>query len=73
MPTTTNGTFRRFPRELHLFPIVKFHQNMADVENSNGASNKVDPEDKTLKAKVVVGDKEKKGIVRQVPCNPPHV
>ena len=46
---------------------------MADVENSNGASNKVAPEDKTLKAKVVVGDKEKKGIVRQVPCNPPHV
>ena len=40
---------------------------MADVENSNGASNKVDPEDKTLKTKVVVGDKEKKGIVRQVP------
>jgi len=39
---------------------------MADVENSNGASNKVDAEDKSIKTKVVVGEKEKKGIVRQI-------
>jgi len=39
---------------------------MADVENSNGASNKVAPEEKTSKTKVVIGDKEKKGIVRQI-------
>lgn len=42
---------------------------MADVENSNGASNKVDAEDKSIKTKVVVGEKEKKGIVRQVLYN----
>ena len=42
---------------------------MADVENSNGASNKVVPEEKTSKTKVAIGDKEKKGIVRQVPYN----
>ena len=37
---------------------------MADVENSNGASNKVEPE--ASKTKVEISDKDKKGIVRQV-------
>ena len=39
---------------------------MADVENSNGASNKAEPEGKDSKTKVIIGDKEKKMIVRQV-------
>ena len=50
---------------------------MADVENSNGASNgsnkaepksetKAEPESNAEKTKVVIGDKEKKDIVRQV-------
>ena len=46
---------------------------MADVENSNGASNgtnkaepKAEPENNTEKAKIVIRDKAKKDIVRQV-------
>jgi len=43
---------------------VNFYLIMADVENSNGASNKVEPE--PSKTKVEISDKDKKGIVRQI-------